>query len=91
MEPAVLAERARLFNSLEKLEKRIRKAEARKHGIQVEQLQNLLDTFFPNGYRPGAPRQFSEFLSRQSQLHRDPVGKLLIRWISSLIFWKSDA
>ncbi len=49
MEPAVLAERARLFNSLEKLEKRIRRAEERKHGIQVEQLQNLLDTFFPNG------------------------------------------
>jgi len=49
MEKAVLAERARLFNSLEKLEKRIRKAEARKHGIQIEQLQNLLDTFFPNG------------------------------------------
>ncbi len=49
MEKAVLAERARLFNSLEKLEKRIRKAEEKKHGIQVEQLQNLLDTFFPNG------------------------------------------
>lgn len=32
MKPAVLAERARLFNSLEKLEKRIRRAEERKHG-----------------------------------------------------------
>ncbi len=49
MEKAVLAERARLFNSLEKLEKRIRKAEEKKHGIQVGQLQNVLDTFFPNG------------------------------------------
>ncbi|TDB60447.1 bacillithiol biosynthesis cysteine-adding enzyme BshC [Arundinibacter roseus] len=49
MEPAVLAERARLFNSLEKLEKRIRKAEERKHGIQVNQLDDLLTTFFPNG------------------------------------------
>ncbi|GHB55150.1 bacillithiol biosynthesis cysteine-adding enzyme BshC [Persicitalea jodogahamensis] len=49
MEKAVLAERARLFNSLEKLEKRIRRAEEKKHDIQVGQLQNLLDTFFPNG------------------------------------------
>jgi bacillithiol biosynthesis cysteine-adding enzyme BshC len=49
MEPAVLAERARLSNSLEKLEKRIRKAEERKHGVMVGQLDNLLDTFFPKG------------------------------------------
>ena len=49
MEKAVLAERARLYNSLEKLEKRIRRAEERKHGIQIEQLQKVLDTFFPNG------------------------------------------
>ena len=49
MEKAVLAERSRLFNSLEKLEKRIRRAEARKHNIQLDQLQNLLDTFFPGG------------------------------------------
>ncbi|MPR33820.1 bacillithiol biosynthesis cysteine-adding enzyme BshC [Salmonirosea aquatica] len=49
LEKAVLAERARLYNSLEKLEKRIRKAEERKHGIQVGQLENLLDTFFPKG------------------------------------------
>ncbi len=49
MEPAVLAERARLFNSLEKLEKRIRRAEERKHGIQVAQLDSLLKDFFPNG------------------------------------------
>ncbi len=49
MENAVLAERARLFNSLEKLEKRIRKAEEKKHDIQIGQLQNVLDTFFPNG------------------------------------------
>lgn len=49
MEKAVLAERARLFNSLEKLEKRIRKAEEKKHGIQVGQLLNVLDTFSPNG------------------------------------------
>ena len=49
MEKAVLAERARLFNSLESLEKRIRKAEARKHAIQLGQLQNLMDTFFPEG------------------------------------------
>ena len=39
----------RLFNSLEKLEKRIRRAEERKHGIQVTQLESLLATFFPNG------------------------------------------
>lgn len=49
MQPAMLAERARLFNSLEKLEKRIRKAEERKHGVVVGQLDNLLDTFFPKG------------------------------------------
>jgi bacillithiol synthase len=49
MEKAVLAERARLFNSLESLEKRIRKAEAHKHEVQLCQLQNLLDTFFPRG------------------------------------------
>ena len=49
MEKAVWAERARLFNSLESLEKRIRKAEARKHDIQLRQLQNLMDTFFPKG------------------------------------------
>ncbi len=49
MEKAVLAERARLFNSLESLEKRIRKAEARKHDIQLGQLQHVLDTFFPKG------------------------------------------
>ncbi|WP_373511538.1 bacillithiol biosynthesis cysteine-adding enzyme BshC [Persicitalea sp.] len=49
MEKAVLAERARLFNSLEKLEKRIRRAEERKHEIEIGQLQNLLDTFFPDG------------------------------------------
>ena len=49
MEKAVLAERARLFNSLEKLEKRIRRAEERKHEIEIGQLQNVLDTFFPNG------------------------------------------
>jgi len=48
MEKAVLAERARLFNSLEKLEKRIRKAEEKKHSIEVGQLQHVLDTFFPN-------------------------------------------
>ena len=49
LEKAVLAERARLFNSLESLEKRIRKAEARKHDIQLGQLQNLMESFFPNG------------------------------------------
>jgi bacillithiol biosynthesis cysteine-adding enzyme BshC len=49
MEKAVLAERARLFNSLESLEKRLRKAEARKHDIQLGQLQTLMDTFFPKG------------------------------------------
>ncbi len=49
MEKAVLAERARLYNSLEKLEKRIRRAEARKHDTELEQLMKLLDTFFPNG------------------------------------------
>lgn len=49
MEPAVLAEKARLFNSLEKLEKRIRKAEERKHGIMVGQLESLLEAFFPKG------------------------------------------
>ncbi len=49
MEKAVLAERARLFNSLESLEKRIRKAEARKHDIQLGQLENVLETFFPKG------------------------------------------
>ncbi|GAB3181267.1 bacillithiol biosynthesis cysteine-adding enzyme BshC [Telluribacter humicola] len=49
MEGAVLAERARLYKSLEHLEKRIRKAEERKHEIELHQLQNLLDTFFPNG------------------------------------------
>jgi bacillithiol biosynthesis cysteine-adding enzyme BshC len=49
MEKAVLAERARLFNSLEKLEKRIRTAEEKKHSIEVGQLQHVLDTFFPNG------------------------------------------
>ncbi|HEV7346683.1 bacillithiol biosynthesis cysteine-adding enzyme BshC [Telluribacter sp.] len=49
MEGAVLAERARLYKSLEHLEKRIRKAEERKHETELNQLQNLLDTCFPNG------------------------------------------
>jgi bacillithiol synthase len=49
MEGAVRAERARLFKSLQALEKRIRKAEERKHETELGQLQQLLDTFFPNG------------------------------------------
>jgi bacillithiol synthase len=63
MEPAVLAERARLFKSIEKLEKRIHKAEERKHGIQVEQLDSLLNAFFPNGSPQERHDNFLNFYS----------------------------
>ncbi|MBB5284777.1 bacillithiol biosynthesis cysteine-adding enzyme BshC [Rhabdobacter roseus] len=49
MEDAVRAERARLYKSLEKLEKRIRKAEERHHETELTQLQTVLDKFFPKG------------------------------------------
>lgn len=49
MEAAALAEKTRLMESFSKLEKRLHKSEERKHGIILEQLQKVLDCFFPNG------------------------------------------
>ncbi|TDE12484.1 bacillithiol biosynthesis cysteine-adding enzyme BshC [Dyadobacter psychrotolerans] len=49
MEGAVKAEQARLINSLENLEKRIRRAEERNHESEIDQLLNLQNKLFPNG------------------------------------------
>lgn len=49
MEGAVKAEQARLFSSLENLEKRIRKAEERNHESGISQLLALQNKLFPNG------------------------------------------
>lgn len=49
MEGAVKAERARLFNALENLEKRIRKAEERNHESEINQLLNVQEKLFPGG------------------------------------------
>lgn len=49
MEGAVNAERAKLFNSLENLEKRIKKAEERNQETEVNQLLSLKAKLFPNG------------------------------------------
>ncbi len=49
MEGAVKAEQARLFASLENLEKRIRKAEERNHESGITQLIALQNKLFPNG------------------------------------------
>jgi bacillithiol biosynthesis cysteine-adding enzyme BshC len=49
MEGAVNAERAKLFNSFENLEKRIKKAEERNHEAEVTQLMALKSKLFPGG------------------------------------------
>jgi bacillithiol biosynthesis cysteine-adding enzyme BshC len=49
MEGAAKAERARLFNALENLEKRIRKAEERNHESEINQLLNVWEKLFPGG------------------------------------------
>lgn len=59
MEAAALAEKTRLMASFSKLEKRLHKAEERKHGIILEQLQKVLDCFFPHGV---PQERYSNFL-----------------------------
>lgn len=49
MEGAVNAERAKLFNSFENLEKRIKKAEERNHETEITQLLALKSKLFPGG------------------------------------------
>lgn len=59
MEAAALAEKTRWLKSFGKLEKRIHKAEERKHGIILGQLQAVLDSFFPRGI---PQERFANFL-----------------------------
>lgn len=49
MEAAALAERTRLLKAFSKLERRLHKAEERKHEQILNQLQTVLDSFFPSG------------------------------------------
>lgn len=60
MEGAVKAEQAKLFRSLENLEKRIRKAEERNHESEIDQLLNLKNKLFPNGT---AQERYDNFLN----------------------------
>lgn len=57
---AVKAEQARLLNSLENLEKRIRKAEERNHESEIDQLLNLKNKLFPKG---SAQERYDNFLN----------------------------
>ncbi len=61
MEAAALAEKTRLLKSFAKLEKRIHKAEERKHGVVLGQLQAVLDSFFPNGVPQERYANFLDF------------------------------
>ncbi|WP_128545547.1 bacillithiol biosynthesis cysteine-adding enzyme BshC [Larkinella soli] len=49
LEGAVLAEKAKLLNTLDNLEKRLKKAEERNHETVVNQLLTLKNKLFPNG------------------------------------------
>jgi len=61
MEAAALAEKTRLLKSFAKLERRIHKAEERKHGIVLGQLQTILDSFFPSGVPQERYTNFLDF------------------------------
>jgi bacillithiol biosynthesis cysteine-adding enzyme BshC len=61
MEAASLAEKTRLMESFSKLEKRLHKAEERKHGILLAQLQKVLDCCFPNGVPQERYANFLDF------------------------------
>ena len=60
MEGAVKAEYTRLLNSLEKLERRIRRAEERNHESEIEQLLRLKNKLFPGG---SAQERYDNFLN----------------------------
>lgn len=49
MEGPVLGEKQRVMNSIQNLEKKLKKAEERKHEVAINQLLQIKNRFFPNG------------------------------------------
>lgn len=61
LEYSTRAEEKKLFNALERLEKRLLKAEEKKHSKAVEQLNSLIEYSFPGGTAQERKTNFQEF------------------------------
>lgn len=61
LEPTVNAERKRLVNALEHLEKKLLKAEEKKYTITLEQFDSLLQQCFPGGTAQERKTNFQDF------------------------------